>query len=233
MKIDLVFLVILGFMVLKTVCNNKTNTKEHMTVTSDMKAAINEIYNADVSAIQNLSAIATSLQAGGFTCAGKLTVTSDIVCSGGFTCAGNIKATGNITADGLIAATGNITADGFIAATGNLFGSGLVIGGKDVLGIINGRLNALEKHIVLDSNGNGIGQLLFNNGYIINSYNEELRISNKNNDVTFRFTSNWSENNHAYFEIFRGENQCLKFQIYPDGNTYMTNHRHPGGDWVN
>jgi hypothetical protein len=29
MKIDLVFLVILGFMVLKTVCNNKTNIKEH------------------------------------------------------------------------------------------------------------------------------------------------------------------------------------------------------------
>ena len=74
MKIDLVFLVILGFMVLKTVCNNKTNTKEHMTVTSDMKAAINEIYNADVSAIQNLSAIATSLQTGGYTCPGDFSV---------------------------------------------------------------------------------------------------------------------------------------------------------------
>ncbi len=29
MKIDIVFLVILGFMVLRTICNNKADVKEH------------------------------------------------------------------------------------------------------------------------------------------------------------------------------------------------------------
>ncbi len=79
MKIDLVFLVILGFMVLKTVCNNKTNINEHMAVNDETKTAINDaikaIYAADVSAIQNLSDIANKLQTGGYTCPGDFSVT--------------------------------------------------------------------------------------------------------------------------------------------------------------
>ena len=50
-----------------------------MAVTDDMKAAINAIYNADVSAIQNLSDIAKRLQEGGLTVTGSLTITSELL----------------------------------------------------------------------------------------------------------------------------------------------------------
>ena len=82
MKIDIVFLIILGFMVLRTICNNKTNTKEHMAVTDDIKAAIKELYTVDVSAIQNLSSIATKLQEGGLTIAGDLKITGATIVGG-------------------------------------------------------------------------------------------------------------------------------------------------------
>jgi hypothetical protein len=114
MKIDLVFLVILGFMVLKTVCNNKTNIKEHMAVTSDMKAAINEIYNADVSAIQNLSDIANKLQAaGGLTIPGPLNITGATSVGGALVVNGNIN---GATITGVNLATG-----GSIWCTGTIF----------------------------------------------------------------------------------------------------------------
>ena len=104
MKIDIVFLVILGFMVLRTICNNKTNIKEHMAVTDDMKAAIKELYTADVSAIQNLSDIATKLQtAGGLTIPGPLNITGAL--NVGATITGSALATGgNIWCTGTILA---------------------------------------------------------------------------------------------------------------------------------
>ena len=97
MKIDLVFLVILGFMVLKTVCSNKTNTKEHMaisnnmTISDDMTAAIKQFYNADITSIQNLVNIADALQKDGFTCPGKITVIDDIIASGKLIIDGSIN----------------------------------------------------------------------------------------------------------------------------------------------
>ena len=118
MKIDIVFLIIIGFMVLKTICT-KTNTKEHMAVTDDIKAAIKELYTADVSAIQNLSSIATKLQEGGLTIAGDLKITGATIIGGALK-ADNIVATNKITAGGrdilaeldiLNAKTQNITTD--------------------------------------------------------------------------------------------------------------------------
>jgi hypothetical protein len=50
----------------------KENVKESFVVQDDVKAAINEVYQADVDAIRNLSAVATKLQAGGLTVPGVL-----------------------------------------------------------------------------------------------------------------------------------------------------------------
>ena len=59
MKINLIFLIILGFMVLRTICNNNKKTKEHMTLATD---------------ILNISDVATKLQAGNLTVDGALTI---------------------------------------------------------------------------------------------------------------------------------------------------------------
>ena len=62
-------------MVLRTICNNKADVKEHMAVSDEIKNEIKAIYNADVTAIQNLSDIANKLQTGGYTCPGDYSVT--------------------------------------------------------------------------------------------------------------------------------------------------------------
>ena len=231
MKIDLVFLIILGFMVLKTICSNKTNNKEHMavgdttptpttpkpTITSDMRAAISAIYKADITAIQNLSEIASKLQSGGLTVTGKLIITDNLIVkdknildelaamkesiTAGNTTSGKSIVVANIIGDVeydewlrigtdwssdnktdpqnfgtgktaiyggvcIIAETldknnnkcgglnvggwtpnvgnGNIKATGNIEAGGNLLCAGLIIGGKNVLDVINEKLNTLE-----------------------------------------------------------------------------------------
>jgi len=66
----LIFLTIIVFYLLY--CNVCSKTKEGFDATSDIKTAINQVYNADVEAIRNLSSIATSLLAGGLTIPGKL-----------------------------------------------------------------------------------------------------------------------------------------------------------------
>jgi hypothetical protein len=91
MKIDIIFLVILGFMVLRTICNNKTNTKEHMAVSDEIKNEIKAIYNADVTAIQNLSDIANKLQTGGYTCPGDYSVTGKMTVKGALDVVGSIS----------------------------------------------------------------------------------------------------------------------------------------------
>ena len=65
MKIDLVFLVILVFIVLRSLCYNK-KTYEPMT---------DESY---ATAIENLSDVATKLQAGGLTVGGGLTINDNL-----------------------------------------------------------------------------------------------------------------------------------------------------------
>jgi hypothetical protein len=66
----LLFLTIIIFYLLY--CNICSKTKEGFDATSDMKAVINQVYNADIEAIRNLSSIATQLQAGGITVPGNL-----------------------------------------------------------------------------------------------------------------------------------------------------------------
>jgi hypothetical protein len=72
----LLFLTIIIFYLLY--CNICSKTKEGFDATSDMKAVINQVYNADIEAIRNLSSIATQLQAGGITVPGSL-IASDVL----------------------------------------------------------------------------------------------------------------------------------------------------------
>jgi hypothetical protein len=55
------------------------NKKEGFDATSDMKAVIGQVYNADIEAIRNLSSIAAKLQAGGLTVPGNLLLQSGTV----------------------------------------------------------------------------------------------------------------------------------------------------------
>jgi len=73
MKIDLVFLIVLGFVVAYIFMLHKVETMADVGSSDQIKAAIREIYNADVEAIRNLSEVATKLQAGGLTVPGQLT----------------------------------------------------------------------------------------------------------------------------------------------------------------
>ena len=54
------------------------SSKENFDATSDMKAVINQVYNADIEAIRNLSSISTQLIAGGLTVPGKLSITGQL-----------------------------------------------------------------------------------------------------------------------------------------------------------
>ena len=90
-KTDIYFIILLIFNLflfykfyeLKNI--TKENVNEPFAVQDDVKAAINQVYQADVEAIRNLSAIATKLQAGGLTVAGALTVTGKLWTQGGTT----------------------------------------------------------------------------------------------------------------------------------------------------
>jgi hypothetical protein len=153
-----------------------------MAVNDETKTAINDaikaIYAADVSAIQNLSDIANKLQTGGYTCPGDFSVTGvlkvktrDILSEIDIN---NYKTNHIWTNDNAtffmkeIHVDGNIVAKGLIKTEGNLFGEGLLIGGKNVLGTINERLNALEaKCGNISANANGISHMIFTNGIIM------------------------------------------------------------------
>jgi hypothetical protein len=69
----MIFLVVFIYDQIKTLfCSNK----EGFDATSDVKAAINELYKGDVEAIRNLSSIATKLMTGGLTVPGNLLLPS-------------------------------------------------------------------------------------------------------------------------------------------------------------
>jgi hypothetical protein len=73
---DLTILVILMFIVnfFYDKINKYLNINEGFDATSDVKAAVNSLYNADIEAIRNLSSIASKLIAGGITIPGQITV---------------------------------------------------------------------------------------------------------------------------------------------------------------
>jgi len=85
MKIDLIFLIILGIVVAYIFVLyriDKVETMADVSITDQMKNAISQIYNADVEAIRNLSNVATKLQAGGLTVPGNLKVGANLATNG-------------------------------------------------------------------------------------------------------------------------------------------------------
>jgi hypothetical protein len=84
-KSDLYFIItILLFLYLNFKIYNKNNKIEGFDTTSDIKQAINQIYNADIEAIRNLSSIASTLTtSGGLTVPGNLIVKQMLWTSGG------------------------------------------------------------------------------------------------------------------------------------------------------
>ena len=77
MKLDLVFILVIGICIIFYFCSNKN--MEHFDAASDAKAAVNAVYQADVGAIRTLADVASQLQAGGFTIPGHLIATGDFV----------------------------------------------------------------------------------------------------------------------------------------------------------
>jgi hypothetical protein len=138
----------LFLMIKMTYIENKLMLKETepFAVQDDVKAAINEVYQADVDAIRNLSAVAKKLQ-GGLTAAGELSVTGNLILTGANTwmlhtpddgrktlyfgkgANGGIDAWPvNFEENGTINANGNINAGGSSKINGNL-----EVGGKLIL----------------------------------------------------------------------------------------------------
>jgi hypothetical protein len=69
------FVIIIFYLIYFKICNNK----EGFDATSDMKDIINQVYNADIEAIRNLSSVATQLTTkGGLIVPGQLQITDSI-----------------------------------------------------------------------------------------------------------------------------------------------------------
>ena len=208
MKIDLVFLVILGFMVLRTVCNNKTEVKEHMAA-DDMKAAINAIYDADISAIQNLSSIATKLQTGGYTCPGDYTVTGKMTVNGKLF----------LGADAATSADGKDILSRLVAAEAKIAAAEATIAA----------LKLKCDNITADANG--ITKLQFGDGYTITEEFETknnpiegggglyIRRNNDESQTLYRFLigakSLWS--NRSCFEGMRNNTRGFIIETFGNG----------------
>ena len=88
MKIDLIFVVILGILFIYQYCNK--NVEKMSNVSNDIKEGVRQVYLADVDAIRNLSEVAKKLQAGGLVNPGNLRVNGEIQTPGGntFRCEG-------------------------------------------------------------------------------------------------------------------------------------------------
>ncbi len=89
MKIDLIFLLIILFIIYHVYMNNKIESMAD--VSTDITEAIKQVYLADVEAIRNLSNVATQLQAGGLTIPGDLTIKGKLNVSSDITTAANLN----------------------------------------------------------------------------------------------------------------------------------------------
>jgi hypothetical protein len=112
---------------------NKLKIKEPFAVQDDIKAAINEVYQADVDAIRNLSALANKLQAGGLTAAGNLSVTGELILTGANTWMLHTPDDGRKTLyfgkgtnGGIDAWPVNFEENGTINTTGNIIAAGRI-----------------------------------------------------------------------------------------------------------
>jgi hypothetical protein len=80
MKLDLVFILVIGICILLFVTSSScSRNMEHFDAASDAKAAVNAVYQADVGAIRTLADVAAKLQAGNFTVPSHLISTGDLV----------------------------------------------------------------------------------------------------------------------------------------------------------
>ena len=78
-NIDLIFLFVIAAFIGYYFCkreHSNFDTVEGFAAIDDARQAVREVYNADIDAIRNLSAVATKLQAGGLTIPGTLTANS-------------------------------------------------------------------------------------------------------------------------------------------------------------
>ena len=80
-----------------------------MAVSDEIKNEIKAIYNADVTAIQNLSDIANKLQTGGYTCPGDYTVTGKMTVNGALNVGGAVNVSGAINTGSTMNVGGNLT----------------------------------------------------------------------------------------------------------------------------
>ncbi len=99
-KYNLVLILILFVLSFHQYWSKSTEHMADVSLDTNIKEAIKQVYNADVEAIRNLSEVATKLQAGGLTIPGNLTVTGDINSQGNLTTNGNILSKGNMAVEG-------------------------------------------------------------------------------------------------------------------------------------
>ena len=137
-NVEIILLVVIGILIGYYMC--KSNVRENFAVTDDVKKAVNDLYQADVEAIRNLSGIAKKLQEGGLTVPGNLITNGNLTTNGDFKAIKNAEITGNLTTNGDFKAiknaeiTGNLTTNGDLKAsknaeiTGNLKVNNICIG---------------------------------------------------------------------------------------------------------
>ena len=155
MKIDLVFILIIGVFAIYYLCNTK-NIEKMSNVSNNIKEGIRQVYLADVDAIRNLSDVAKKLQAGGLVNPGNLRVNGEIQTPGGntFRCDGrqhimgeellyilnksgvmigkewggngNLQVQGNVQVNGNSNTNGTISGNGIV--TNNIISNGWITG---------------------------------------------------------------------------------------------------------
>jgi microcystin-dependent protein len=101
------FLFMLIFIILSLIYYKlPDNSKENFDTTTDIKTAVNQLYNADIEAIRNLSSISSQLIAGGLTVPGNLSVNGSL----------------NILPAGLVIAwTGSSSPTGWLICDGSIY----------------------------------------------------------------------------------------------------------------
>ena len=82
MKIDLVFLIVLGIVVGYIFLLHKVEAMGDVTNLDQIKDAVKQVYLADIESIRNLSNVATQLQANGLTVPGQLKVRDKLATNG-------------------------------------------------------------------------------------------------------------------------------------------------------
>ena len=179
-KYDVYFIiVIILFIYVFYKINNISKIKENFAVAADIKAAINEIYRADIESIRNLSAIATKLQAGAVTIPGSLNVTGSISATGSINTTDSINAKGGTAgggggthfpfSDGINYIRGNTNHDGDLNIRNNV--------------TVNGVLNLKEP------TGNPLAIYNTKNSWLFNSYPNDDKLIIRGQDTA----GNWTE----------------------------------------